>query len=578
MRHTVEQQTYPHVEHWAITDDVDSLSYLDGVDQAFLSTLTKVPFNDTEVCQKCRHLNPEMPTCQAAPWIGSPGRDVFLDCFCSTAFPMNLLINDLLLRLQDTRKSGWVLVLDDDNFLTSNLALSDLMLDPEHSTQLLLFQSYLGRLTPSSSSVGKKVPVLGDIDASNYMFHTSQLPHAMWDAKRCADWRSISHLARLLEVKWSAAQPIMSHPLRPKLGGLGLRNDLSTTLEVVIFMEEGGVSAWVADSVFRYCAKQYRHMVEHIVILASLQHHFALPEECPVIFMEPDLYDTSNSGSDLTLLLDGSIFLSAEALRCLFVAADKTDGLPIAFHRPKLPNTTQHDIFPSGVLFSSVPFRLARQPDNKAMLPLDRGTSSKIVTAASPKHYPAGSYLTAVASLGNIDFTVVARQQSVLDYVLECHNVNALTAVAAVKLEHARIARAVNISSAGALSTNRTPILCGVGGGVGLGASSLPTEASGWGITHLEAGCPGQAAPRTGPGASLELRCSEVSAERVFWLDAVLAWPFCDDIQDTRDILLSSAAVQCGAWWVASQGAFGTSQGQPVAGIWPMGASKPLNQ
>jgi len=101
---------------------------------------------------------------------------------------MNLYINKLFDRVQGTGRDGWVIILDDDNILTSATAISDLMLNAQHPDQLILSRSQLGRATPSDTNLYAKTVVRGDIDASNYAFHTKHIKSARWTGQRCAEW------------------------------------------------------------------------------------------------------------------------------------------------------------------------------------------------------------------------------------------------------------------------------------------------------------------------------------------------------------------------------------------------------
>lgn len=188
-RRSVEIQTYPNIHHLIVTDDPPSMSYLGGLD-AQLASSGRASFDPDEVCQECQYLNPQSTNCGQAPSIGSSYRQPYLECYCSTTYPMNTLVNQLFDRtLAMTRKlgHGWVIILDDDNLFTSSTAVSDVMLDARHRDQLVLFQSKLGRMTPSDAGMNQPYVTRGDIDASNYMFHTSHIDLARWDNRRCGE-------------------------------------------------------------------------------------------------------------------------------------------------------------------------------------------------------------------------------------------------------------------------------------------------------------------------------------------------------------------------------------------------------
>ncbi|GAA5845266.1 hypothetical protein JCM9279_004824 [Rhodotorula babjevae] len=235
-RASVLAQSYPYVHHLVATDDPSSMSYLAGLDLG--ADLVERPksaaaaFDPDEVCRACQPLNEPGRACGQAPDLGNPLRQPYLECYCASAYPMNELVNHLVRRAAALARApggpgpGWLLILDDDNVLASSSAVSDVMLDAQHADELVLFRSKLGRLTPSDEGMGRVPVERGDIDASNYMVHSAHAEEAMWDARRCGDWRTIDRLSRLLEPKWSSAMPISAHPLRARLGGLGGRHDL----------------------------------------------------------------------------------------------------------------------------------------------------------------------------------------------------------------------------------------------------------------------------------------------------------------------------------------------------------------
>ncbi|GAA5942322.1 hypothetical protein JCM3775_003222 [Rhodotorula graminis] len=232
-RESVLGQSYPYVHHLVATDDAASMAYLGGVEEADLVERRREShaFDPDEVCRACQPLNEPGRACGQAPDLGNPLRQPYLECYCASHYPMNELVNHLVRRAAaatttEAAGPGWLILLDDDNVFSSSSAVSDVMLDVEHADQVVLFRSRLGRLTPSDDAMGRLPVERGDIDASNFMVHSSHAEEALWDARRCGDWRTIDRLTKLLEPKWSSAMPISAHPLRARLGGLGGRHDL----------------------------------------------------------------------------------------------------------------------------------------------------------------------------------------------------------------------------------------------------------------------------------------------------------------------------------------------------------------
>lgn len=198
-RHSVSAQTYPHVRHIVLTDDaVSKRTYLATVslgpsppdEVIFKARQGSEPFNPDEICDKCGQLARSPVECASAPPYASPDRQPFFACYCETRYPMNLQMNYLLDRVRSaaTTEPGWMLVLDDDNILTSPHAIARLIAHgPDHADQLVLFRAMLGRETPSRAMYGQRFVMPGDIDAANFMVHSSHLGQATWDGRRCSE-------------------------------------------------------------------------------------------------------------------------------------------------------------------------------------------------------------------------------------------------------------------------------------------------------------------------------------------------------------------------------------------------------
>lgn len=219
-RASVAAQTQRNIVHLVAADNVDSLSYATqpGV-TARLVPPVRVPFDAREPCDKCG-ASP-LRGCGNAPPLTQPqARMDFLACYCNTSFPMNSYFDYLHAHVD----RGWVMYLDDDNLLADRYAVSRALARATSYNDLLLWRSRLGRITPSNQGFGRVV--MGDIDASNFMFHSSWLNLTQWHVpKRCGDFRTAVSLTSTLRAIWLNDTIVMAHPLRAKLGGLGLRQD-----------------------------------------------------------------------------------------------------------------------------------------------------------------------------------------------------------------------------------------------------------------------------------------------------------------------------------------------------------------
>lgn len=219
-RASVAAQTHRKIVHLVAADDIGSLSYANqsGV-TARLVPKVQVPFDAREPCAKCG-ASPSRGCGNAPPLAQPQARTEFLACYCNTSYPMNAYFSHLHAGVG----LGWVLYLDDDNLLVDKYAVSRALARATSYNDLLLWRSRLGRITPSDGGFGRVV--MGDIDASNFMFHSSWLNLTQWHVpKRCGDFRTAVSLASTLRAIWLNDTIVMAHPLRAKLGGLGLRQD-----------------------------------------------------------------------------------------------------------------------------------------------------------------------------------------------------------------------------------------------------------------------------------------------------------------------------------------------------------------
>lgn len=63
--------------------------------------------------------------------------------------------------------------------------------------------------------------------------------------------------------------PIMSHPLRPRTGGLGLKRDLHLKVTVVItsYQVDGFRPTWVQETLRKYSTPAYAGIIDRIVLI-----------------------------------------------------------------------------------------------------------------------------------------------------------------------------------------------------------------------------------------------------------------------------------------------------------------------
>ncbi len=224
-RASVAAQAHGNIVHLVAADNADSLSYANqtGV-TARLVLPVQVPFDAMEPCVKCG-ASPSRGCGNAPPLAQPRARMRFLACYCNTSYPMNAYFS----HLHADVSRGWVLYLDDDNLLADQYAVSRALARATSYNDLLIWRSRLGRITPSDHNFGRIV--MGDIDASNCMLHSTWLNLTQWHVpKRCGDYRTAASIAAALKAVWINDTIVMAHPLRAKLGGLGLRHDAPKVL------------------------------------------------------------------------------------------------------------------------------------------------------------------------------------------------------------------------------------------------------------------------------------------------------------------------------------------------------------
>lgn len=219
-RASVAEQTHRNIVHVVATDDTNSLAYINQSEVVVKLILSNnVAFDAHEPCEKCG-ASPSKGCGNAPPLARMKARLHFLACYCNTSYPMNAYFDHLHPLVND----GWVMYLDDDNMLLDKHSVDRALAHATSRNDMLIWRSKLGRITPSDQGFGRIV--MGDIDASNFMFHSTWLNLTQWHVPlRCGDYRTAVSLASALRTVWINDTLVVAHPLRARLGGLGLRHD-----------------------------------------------------------------------------------------------------------------------------------------------------------------------------------------------------------------------------------------------------------------------------------------------------------------------------------------------------------------
>lgn len=118
----------------------------------------------------------------------------------NNSFPYNGYLNEMLKEV----KSGWVMVLDDDDKFMKNEAVSVIMDSAfEHGEDsLLLWKVKIGpRICPSVGSFGKSIR-RNDVSNIGFAFHTKHREKANWPEIRGGDSKCIQTLSEHLKCVW----------------------------------------------------------------------------------------------------------------------------------------------------------------------------------------------------------------------------------------------------------------------------------------------------------------------------------------------------------------------------------------
>ena len=340
MRQSVEDQSWPHIRHLVVTDDAASVDYVRaaGIPEEDIFTVSSSygKFDPNEAC-KCQDLlqkRSNSRSCSEAPGLDRPNdRKSFLNCYCNTNYPMNEYIQVLHERIKTLgpENQGWIMYLDDDNLFLQPHAVTELMSRVRAKNELLLFRSLLGRPTPSDRNFGKIV--MGDIDASGFMFHSNHIDLTRWSNLRCGDYWTASSLGEHLKSRWIGEAYIGMNPLRSKLGGLGLRGDISgghanladmVTVVITSFSSEGYRPLWLKYTLMQYTKEDMKSLI-HKVILVWNNPDVAAPEIPGVTLLRMTRNSLNNRWTEtvphieteVVLNLDDDLLVGKDGILCM---------------------------------------------------------------------------------------------------------------------------------------------------------------------------------------------------------------------------------------------------------------------
>lgn len=190
---SIKNQTYKHVRHIVSIDSLEDKEYVEkaGVDFYFIDK------------QKIKS-KPDIPN----PNTGKK-------------FIYNLYFNELFSKVKD----GWILILDDDDFLANSNVVQTMVNRIQNNSDMLIWQMRYptGVLLPSIAEMVVK-PRLGRIGSPCVMVHSSIAKTIKWDGWKCGDYRYISQVWDKTETKQWLKKPLI------QLGGagFGLKKDVES--------------------------------------------------------------------------------------------------------------------------------------------------------------------------------------------------------------------------------------------------------------------------------------------------------------------------------------------------------------
>lgn len=185
---SVNNQTYPNKRHIISVDDDESAEYV----KTYTDDYVRVNENNIKQINN------------------------------GNSAPYNLYLN----RLNKEIKDGWVMYLDDDDKFIDDKSLSRIMSHIRHDDQLLLWKvKFPMTVIPEKPYFGKE-PKITHISMIGFMYHSKYIDHVKFDGYKCADYRYISELYKIIDEKVWIDDIHTAIQRTTNMGGFGNRDDL----------------------------------------------------------------------------------------------------------------------------------------------------------------------------------------------------------------------------------------------------------------------------------------------------------------------------------------------------------------
>lgn len=195
---SINNQTYKNVNHIVCVDDQVSADYVLG------SGITPIIIDRQALIDND-------PLRDKNPYTYKDGRST------GRYSPHNLYCNVL----NRAVKSGWVIYLDDDDFLIDNNVLNLIANTITSLNEDTIIYWQMKRNHDTLPEVMPSPPRLAHIGAPCFTFNSKYIKHAEWDGWKCGDFRVITRLHENIPKKAWLHRPLIRIPQQ----GLGTRND-----------------------------------------------------------------------------------------------------------------------------------------------------------------------------------------------------------------------------------------------------------------------------------------------------------------------------------------------------------------
>lgn len=194
---SIKQQSYKNVRHIVAYDNKSDLIYLEKLDVDKIYVGEK--YNNKEYGE-----------------VDNEG---------NTQAIYNLYCNDLL----DEVKNGWVLFLDDDNYLYHNKIVEEIIkiikIEKSNNFTLIGQMRYPeGILLPSNLLIKNNIIKRFNIDSSCFLFHSKFKNEARWDGFKVSDFRFLKVLQEKIKNTIFVKKVFVQVN---NFGDLGAKNDIS---------------------------------------------------------------------------------------------------------------------------------------------------------------------------------------------------------------------------------------------------------------------------------------------------------------------------------------------------------------